>query len=151
LRLLSQAAWIHRFAKQGFLKCGMDTSDGLAPTLEELARVNRVKIVIDNSALENGSDIFDSKLGTRASFGWGDWLVVSTVHPTHIDAVCKLSASVGTKVVVCGHVEEGDGVFVDHGNRTCRLGTLESERFVRDSWLSTGINSYINQLESMAI
>lgn len=148
---VSQAGWIHQFAKRGLLNCGMDASDGFAPTLEELARVNEVRIIVNKSALEGGSDIYDTDLGIRACFGWGDWLVVSTMSAAQLDAAREFAASIDKEFLVCGRVENGEGVFVDHGTQISRLGKLESERFVSDSWFSAGIESYINKIKSFDI
>ena len=73
---VSQVMHMHRLHEEGLLKCAMDTSDGLAPTLEELALVNGLTIEVDLEAVRaSNKSLKDFDRPERLWFGWGiGWL-----------------------------------------------------------------------------
>jgi thiamine-monophosphate kinase len=150
---VSQATTIHRLHEADLLACGMDTSDGLAPTLEELAIVNSVAIEIDLSALRSASQYNDIAIrAERLWFGWGDWTVVSTIREAKLEAVSTAMASMGRPWAIIGHVVAGQPKvdLVDH-DRRLRAQRLESERFAPDSWFTEGIDEYIRRLRAFPL
>jgi thiamine-monophosphate kinase len=125
----------------------MDTSDGFAPTMEELARVNGVEIEVDGgnlrlcTAFENADP--------RHWFGWGDWTVVAAVDARDLDRFTREMKSLNAPWTRVGKCVAGTSqVILVDGDRRIRSQRLESERFASDSWFSEGINGYINRLEN---
>jgi thiamine-monophosphate kinase len=150
---VSQATTIHRLHEADLLACGMDTSDGLAPTLEELAIVNSVAIEVDLGALRGASQYDDIAIrAERLWFGWGDWTVVSTVREAKLEALSTAMASICRPWAVIGRVVAGQAKvdLVDH-DRRLRAHRLESERFASDSWFTEGIDEYIRRLEAFPL
>jgi thiamine-monophosphate kinase len=131
------------------VRCAMDTSDGLAPTLEELAAVNQLEISVDLAALREHSD-FDGT-GERVErlwMGWGDWTVVAVVSPEDLPALEALPS----KHSIIGQFGNGDAeVLLLDGGEALRMGRLESERFAPDSWFSRGIEGYLQNIRAFPL
>ncbi len=132
----------------------IDNSDGLLPTLEQLAICNNVGIEIETQMLResHSSVVRESVDVARLWLGWGDWNVICTVRNDRLSEAVQLMRSRGHTLVVIGRVVEqqpGAAVVVIVGRRE-RLAAprIESERFAKDSWFSAGIGAYIGMLES---
>lgn len=65
---ISQSPIMHVLHEQGLARCAMDTSDGLAPTLEELALVNELTLEIDVRSMCVTGECDEE---VRNWFGWG--------------------------------------------------------------------------------
>ncbi|MGB7243807.1 MAG: AIR synthase related protein, partial [Sulfitobacter sp.] len=95
-RPLSQAMAMYKLHERGLLSCAMDTSDGLAPTLEELANKNRLGISVDTRKIrERSKDLSSIERAERLWMGWGDWTVVAAVDASSVDALNDLVKSEG--------------------------------------------------------
>jgi thiamine-monophosphate kinase len=141
---ISQSRVIYDLHRCGFLACAMDTSDGLAPSLEELSAKNGLGIVVDLERVRaNSEGLFGGVGSERFWFGWGDWTVVAAVHE---ETMKDLLAYIGQKGYVAhdiGHFSDvSDGVTLVDGLRRARMGRLESERFAKDSWFHLGVEAY---------
>lgn len=133
---VSQVNVVYRLHEAGLIHCAMDTSDGFAPTLEELALVNDASIEIDVSLLRRYSEGFSDIIARaeRLWFGWGDWTVVAAVGHEMLpqlkqvmDALIKPWSDVGR--IVPGPT----GVYLLDGSNKLRAQRLELERFAPDS------------------
>jgi thiamine-monophosphate kinase len=146
---IAQARVMHELHQAKLIKCAMDTSDGLAPTLEELSTVNHLTIEVDVAAMRKASAFGHSvDRPERLWFGWGDWTIVLGVSKASTAPLGKLAQKLGAPVTTIGRFRKGDvGVILIDGERRIRAGRLESERFARDSWFTEGINEYIRRLE----
>ncbi|HEY1857034.1 thiamine-phosphate kinase [Acidocella sp.] len=148
---VSQAKIVHRLHSEGLLRCAMDTSDGLAPTLVELAGVNQLGLCIwlDTMATSHGGLC---ERPERFWMGWGDWTVVAAVEPDRIEAILTLLNRLGTPATVIGEfVECRKGVFLSSGSSEVPLERLESERFAVDSWFDKGIDEYRRLLNTFPL
>jgi thiamine-monophosphate kinase len=78
---VSQARTVHLLHGARLLACAMDTSDGLAPTLVELARTNGLGLRISLATMGPPHPELCER-SERFWMGWGDWTVVAAVRPT---------------------------------------------------------------------
>lgn len=145
---VSQSRIIHALHSRGLLACAMDTSDGLAPSLEELAAKNGLGIEVDLEKVRtNSSGLVTGAGAERLWFGWGDWTVVAAVHT---EALKDLQTFIGQQGYV-GHdigrfSDVSNGVVLVDGARRIKMGRLESERFAKDSWFHLGVEAYERSL-----
>ena len=150
---VSQAKHMHRVHAAGLVRCAMDTSDGLAPTLAELAYVNELGIEVDLSSMRGAAD-HDSAAGRpeRIWMGWGDWTVVAAVRPTDMDHLAGKIKSSGSSCYCIGRFVSRlrDVILVDEGGRL-PMERLESERFAKNSWFEQGVEEYYRRLLSFAL
>lgn len=133
--------------------CSMDTSDGLAPTLVELSKVNGMRIDVDLVELRRSAKgLTHLERVERLAMGWGDWTVVVSVPEGNIERVLELRASGVLSATVLGRFSEGPaGVYLRDGIDTIPLGRLESERFAEDSWFLKGVGEYQRQLSLLPL
>ena len=132
----------------------MDTSDGLAPTFEELATVNGVTIEMDVSTLRLESRDFadGAERPERFWFGWGDWTVVAAVSRTMLPELGRLMGESSLPWSNVGRVLAGPPeVYLVDGAQRTRAQRLESERFAPDSWFIQGIDEYIRRLQDFPL
>ncbi|QQG48489.1 MAG: thiamine-phosphate kinase [archaeon] len=101
------------------LSSGIDSSDGLARSLHELAKASRVGLEIitlpvgpgvKGFASENGLDWRDLVLA-----GGEEYCVVGTVPQSHLRAAVRSVGRAGGKLVVIGKVTRSRGVFLKSG------------------------------------
>lgn len=146
---VSQVATMHQLHGAGLVKCAMDTSDGLAPSLYEVASVNDLCIEVDLSLIRRASTEHDvGERSERLWMGWGDWTVLAAVAPSNMVAVAEIAEDGCT---VIGNFSAGSGVFLVDGERRIQLGRLESERFAKDSWFSSGVDGYLKILKELPL
>ncbi len=148
----SQGHAMRALRRAGLVRASMDTSDGLVPTLEELARLNGATAVLQASQL----DVPDAGLivpevindPRKLWLGWGDWTVVALMATADLDQATQLAAAEGTPIVPIGYLEAGPPSLVIESAAGRRpAGRLESERFAKDSWFEAGIDGYIKLLK----
>ena len=148
---VSQSRHVYRLHESGLITCAMDTSDGLAPTLEELALANRLAIEIDLAPMISSQSDHTSR-PERLWFGWGDWTVVAVVAESRLPAAKEALALLGVASTTIGKFTMGDvRVTLRKGRNTRSLARLESERFAADSWFSQGIDEYRRLLDNFPL
>ena len=147
---VAQVAAMQRLHAAGLIECAMDTSDGLAPSLYEIAAVNRLSIDIDLALIRSSSSSSDvPERPERLWMGWGDWTVLAAVDPNNMTRVTELTGGAST---VIGTFAAGNrGVTLHDAGRSTALGRLESERFATDSWFVTGIQGYLRLLRELPL
>lgn len=150
---VSQVNAMQQLRDVGVVQCAMDTSDGLAPTLHELARVNQMTIEIDLAELrsccsERGIHIASE----RAWMGWGDWSVVISVGNKEFLRFMEFVEDNQIDASKIGRFRQGKAnvQLFDRG-RSIPLGRLESERFASDSWFHKGISFYEEMLNTLEL
>jgi len=137
-----------QLAGRGLVHASIDTSDGLYPALAQLASASRVGVTIASNALDYDKEVLAvaERLGMdplRLALGWGDWQVVIACDPSTADELRALSET----ILYLGSVDEEEGVRARGENDESReLYPLDSERFVRDSWFSAGLEGYVDAL-----
>jgi thiamine-monophosphate kinase len=145
---VAQVAVVWRLAKQGFVQAAMDNSDGLLPTLAEIALASNVSVEIDLASLTVPDSDSIAVDPARLWLGWGDWNVVVCIRADDFELVKAETAEAGSEAVLIGRCCAGPGgVFLRRGEGLPQVAPrLDSERFVPDSWFRTGLGSYVDAL-----
>lgn len=150
---IAQTGLMWRLAQRDLIRAAMDNSDGLLPTLAELATSSAVTIELDLANLLVPGDTGFTSEPSRLWLGWGDWNVIACVSPEALDSARSAGADFGTPVIPVGRCVRGQGeVMLRKGTGPCVAAPrLESERFAADSWFKTGISTYVAQLLSLPL
>ena len=82
----------------------------------------------------------------RLALGWGDWQLIGTCPPEHVDDARRLAAVAECEVHEIGQCEQGAGVLAAVSGDRSPLLALDSERFAPDSWFSAGIDAYVERM-----
>jgi thiamine-monophosphate kinase len=150
---LPKIAVMRELAAAKLLTASMDNSDGLYPSLVQLASDNSLGVDVEADTIVFSPPVaaMADSLGVhpmRMALGWGDWQIVATARPDDVGAVTATAASSGIAVRQIGLLSPGDGVTLTVAGRHGRMMPLDSERFVIDSWFSSGLDGYIERLET---
>lgn len=152
-RPVAQVAEMKLLSEAGLVECAMDTSDGLAPTLQEICRVNQLTMTVDleklrESCPEKGRLIKSE----RAWMGWGDWSVVISVADERFQELQNILVQNKIEAYEIGAFKIGEAVVqLEDRDRSAPLGRLESERFASDSWFHKGVEFYQSELEGLEL
>ncbi|MCP2214404.1 thiamine-phosphate kinase [Bradyrhizobium diazoefficiens] len=148
----SQISIMHRLAERGLVRAAMDNSDGLLPSLAELAAKNSLKVELDLDSL-TVPDLYPSEHTEtwRYWLGWGDWNVIACADPACEQEIVEAGASVGVSVQRIGRLASGEGLVLRRGTEFFSAPRVESERFARDSWMSKGIGEYVRLLRETTL
>jgi thiamine-monophosphate kinase len=138
-------------ANRKLLTACMDNSDGLYPSLKQLADSNNVQMysLMDNLHYSPEVQFVSSSTGIEAirfAIGWGDWQLIGCCQRERLDELRSVAKTCSTDVFVIGEVRAGDGVVLDYKGRTGLMAPIDSQRFTKDSWFTAGIESYIELL-----
>jgi thiamine-monophosphate kinase len=149
----SQLHVMHHLASKGLVAASMDNSDGLLPTLSELAAKNALGIEID-VPLMTVPDLNDAERPDQARMwlGWGDWNVIASISPQNEAEVLKVVGDLEASAIRIGQFNSGrSGVVLRRGDMCLPAPRLESERFAPDSWMLKGIGEYVRLLRSVPL
>lgn len=138
-------------AAQGLLSACQDNSDGLYPTLFQLAETNGLRVEANFSSVSWAPEILvvaDSLQldPVRFALGWGDWQLIGCGKEERRHEVETLCQGHKIPVHFIGHLAPGSGVWLTHKNHRAPMIPLDSQRFTLDSWFTTGISAYIDAL-----
>lgn len=138
-------------AENELLTACIDNSDGLYPSLEQLADINKCRMLIDFEEVVFPAPVLyvssmTSISPVRYSLGWGDWQLIGCCSPEHIDALRKLGENFSTEIFVIGEVRDGEGVTLVHDGQAKPMAPIDSQRFTKDSWFTAGLDTYIKML-----
>lgn len=150
----SQIAVVHRLAKLGLVGAAMDNSDGLLPTLAELAAKNNCAAELNVTNLRVAELSTDEQHdAARLWMGWGDWNVICTVSPNRLDDMNALAERLLVDIVPIGRMRRGKPAVILRGmNSVVPAPRLESERFAPDSWMMKGgIDEYVRMIKSVQL
>lgn len=149
---VSQARYIWQANEKKLIRCAMDTSDGLAPSLTELSQVNRLGIDIDLPLIRAASDFPGVDIRSeRLWMGWGDWTVVAAVDPQNLEVLTEMLSNLGSVATPIGTFLPGEKVRLNDGQHSMDMERLESERFAKDSWFAAGIDAYVKLLKDFPL
>ncbi|MBN6102937.1 thiamine-monophosphate kinase [Xanthomonas sp. CFBP 8703] len=139
-------------SRQGLVKASIDNSDGLLPSLEQLALASSVSITLDLIQMRAGMTAGPADLDpVRLMLGWGDWNVVCAIDSMNFEQVRLVALSQNSNCIAIGRADSGDQVFWGRGDHKTVVPRLESERFAKDSWFSEGIDGYVSRLMTIPI
>ena len=133
-RPTSQIRFMHEFARAKIISAAMDNSDGLLPTLSELAAKNRCSIQLDVAQLLIPELTAEERPDApRFWMGWGDWNVIACVPPDKIDELNSIAQRLSAEVTPIGRVIAGaPEVTLRNGSSAIIAPRLESERFAKE-------------------
>jgi thiamine-monophosphate kinase len=142
---------MHSFAEKNLINAAMDNSDGLLPTLSELASKNSLGAILDLEMLSvPGLTPEEVPDAARYWLGWGDWNVIVSASPTQEEQILRIAKDVGAPVCRIGRFTvEHSGVMLRCGENMAPSPRLESERFAKDSWMLKGIGEYVRMLKDV--
>ena len=111
-----------------YFSSSMDSSDGLAATLNEMSRQSKRRFVIDNvpstGDVQEHAESIGISSDTLVFHGGEEYEFVFTASQDNREAIMGSAALHGTPVIQIGYVMPGDGVFVKRGNEiTCLTGS----------------------------
>ncbi|MCS7112634.1 MAG: thiamine-phosphate kinase [Nitrososphaerota archaeon] len=109
-------------ASTGVVSSCMDVSDGLAISLNTLAEVNGVSILIDRIPIPEGVSYVAERYGMdpidiALYEGGEEYELLFTVKPSGLRIVEDALSKLGCRFSVIGYVAEGLGVYLSHGER----------------------------------
>ena len=139
-------------SKYKLLSSGMDNSDGLYPSVKELAVRNSVDIHLDFSEIK--WDTATLKVSEfmkidplRLAIGWGEWQLIGTLPEEKYDQLVNKMSKINTPVHIIGKVAPGSGsVKLLYEQEFGEMSPIDSERFSKKSWFIQGIDTYISDL-----
>ena len=148
----SQVRVMEALAGAGLIHAAIDNSDGLLPSIQQLASSSEVAATLDLAVLsvpECGELAIDP---ARLWLGWGDWNVIAAVEPSKHETAQELGLRHGVAVKVIGSFQAGNPqIVLKRGLKTSAAPRLESERFAADSWFAEGLEAYIHRMLSVDI
>lgn len=98
-----------------YLSSAMDSSDGLAMTLNEMSRQSRKRFAVTKLPFEGVLEVFAKRNGTSAGelamFGGEEYETVFTARESNVPMVRQVARNCGTDIIEIGVVRSGTGVF----------------------------------------
>ena len=110
-----------------FFSSSIDSSDGLAASLYELARQSEVNLIIENAPSAKGIQQFaiDNGLADRdlIFYGGEEYEIIATISKVNLERVRSLTRKLKLKLYVIGRVEKGNGkvIILSESGRQLRL------------------------------
>jgi thiamine-monophosphate kinase len=108
-----------------FFSSSIDSSDGLAASVYELAKQSQVDIMLDNTPSAEGIQQFAQDNGLVLKdlvyYGGEEYEIIATVSKTNLEKVRRLAQKLKLKLYVIGRVEEGKGRVSVLSQRGMRL------------------------------
>lgn len=143
----SQLRVMRKLAQANLVVAAIDNSDGLLPTLDQLAAANGLRIELNLDELQVAHAVAPGIDPARLWLGWGDWNVVAVIQPQNVEKALALAEAAGGVVIPIGRlIQDEPGVLLRRGSVQAPAPRLESERFARDSWFVGGIEAYMERL-----
>jgi thiamine-monophosphate kinase len=109
-------------ASTGAISSCMDVSDGLAVSLNTLAEINRVSIIIDDIPVPMEVSSIIEGYGMDPKYtvlyeGGEEYELLFTVKPSELKLVEEALSRLGSRFSIIGRVAEGRGVYLSSGVR----------------------------------
>jgi thiamine-monophosphate kinase len=138
-------------ADKGVLTACIDNSDGLYPSLAQLAEINKLQIRISFDDVMFSSEVqYISALtgiaSLRFALGWGDWQLIGCCRTENLEDLRNIVMNHSCQLHVIGEVGEGTGVLLRDEISYKPMAPIDSQRFTADSWFTTGLDAYIKEL-----
>ncbi|MEM2739890.1 MAG: thiamine-phosphate kinase [Candidatus Bathyarchaeia archaeon] len=109
-------------ASTGVVSSCMDVSDGLAISLNTLAEINSVSIIVDDIPISRGVSSIIERYGmdpiyTALYEGGEEYELLFTVRSSGLKSIEEALSRIGSRFSVIGRVAEGCGVYLSSGVR----------------------------------
>jgi len=114
----------HLLSSYELASSSIDSSDGLATSLNWLSKESNIKILIDTLPIDPKLLKYLTTMETKKTvtfFGGEEFEIVFTVPSTNLDKANKLFEKEKKKFVVIGHCEKGEGVYFNQNNHLERI------------------------------
>ena len=105
-----------------YFSSSMDSSDGLAITLNDMSHQSKKKFVI--TGLPTGNDVIEFARQNKTSLedlvfcGGEEYEIVSTVHPTNLQKIKRLAKRMKVPLSEMGYVSNGKNVVLVSNNKS---------------------------------
>ncbi len=105
-----------------YFSSSMDSSDGLAITLNDMSHQSKKKFVITD--LPTGNEVIEFARRNKTSLedlvfcGGEEYEIVSTVHPTNLQKIKKLAKKMKVPLSEIGYVSNGKNVILVSNNKS---------------------------------
>jgi thiamine-monophosphate kinase len=137
--------------RRGLLRCAIDNSDGLQPSLAQLARENGLRFLLDLERWQFAAEVRTAATALsvdpiRMALGWGDWQLIGCCAPENLGELREIARTRDAEVHLLGEATDGSGVIGRAHGWEAPLMRLESERFTTNSWFSAGLDGYVDQM-----
>jgi thiamine-monophosphate kinase len=119
-----------KLARTGFVNCSIDSSDGLAWSLHEIARLSNVNIVVEKLPIASDVEVFAKEVRLSAEalalFGGEEYELIVTIRK---DRFARVKREVPSLLRI-GVVEKGSGgLHMRHGDRMISVEPRGYEHF----------------------
>jgi thiamine-monophosphate kinase len=144
----------YELARRNLMNSCIDNSDGLYPSLLQLATANNVRmdIIADNMVFIPEIQSVSRLLGiepVNLIFGWGDWQLIGCTNPRNLSEIREIVKEHDTQIHEIGHVNDGKGVYLTFKGKTRMMPEIDSQRFTSGSFFTSGIDSYIDDIVNL--
>ena len=156
-RPLSKSIEIRALHSKGLIRASIDNSDGLLSSISQLCAANGLGAILDLGKLPEPKKFDEKKevLGIshqRLWLGWGDWNIVVAVPKESVNKFVETANSEDAKVCICGEFcADISALQLEFGGSLLPAPRLESERFSKDSWFTSGIDGYISLIKQIEL
>ena len=138
-------------ADKRLLTACIDNSDGLYPSLAQLAEINelQMRVSFDDVMFSSEVQYISSLTGIdplRFALGWGDWQLIGCCRQGDLEVLRNTSMDHSIQLNVIGQVQEGTGVLLRDKASYKTMAPIDSQRFTADSWFTTGLDTYRKML-----
>ncbi|MCX8187566.1 MAG: AIR synthase-related protein, partial [Nitrososphaeria archaeon] len=93
----------------------IDSSDGLAESLHELAELNDVGFIVDNPPVSEDARAYAEKFGVDlfdlVFYGGEEYELILTIKPRFLDEAIKSLERIGGRLFIIGRVVEGGDIM----------------------------------------
>ena len=123
-----------RIAEKHLLTACIDNSDGLYPSLIQLAHLNNLEmqLAMDNIEYSDEVKFISDNTGIepiRFALGWGDWQLIGCCAQQNLDELQKLASEYRENVTVIGEVKQGQNVVLSYQGKIDKMFPIDSQRF----------------------
>lgn len=151
LKPTAKTAVMARLAAHDLVTSAIDNSDGLPPSFTQLAHAAECSLALEGDAFEFSRAVAEMAEvlhvdPIRLAMGWGDWQVIATCAAGDVATVLEIAGEEGVTGCAVGELRPGAGVSITTDGQIGPLMQLESERFTRGSWFTSGLDGYVDAL-----
>ena len=116
-----------------YFSSSMDSSDGLSTTLNEMATQSKKRFIIEKIPhtieIEQFAKSQKLNLNNLVFNGGEEYEIVFTVSPKYLTAVRKSAKMLKTPIIEIGHVELGNGVYLNGNKNQTKIDDLGWKHF----------------------
>jgi thiamine-monophosphate kinase len=136
---------------KGLLTACIDNSDGLYPSVAQLAEINGLQMLLSFEDVVFSPEVLHISSLTgisplRFALGWGDWQLIGCCQWGNLGLLRETAVNHSTQLHVIGEVRNGKGVLLQNKSASKTMAPIDSQRFTADSWFTIGLDAYLKAL-----